>query len=340
MGTSQVNLYPEFYNVLEVNPGARASVIQAAYRALMKEIHPDRGGNQADVSKVTEAYNTLSDPAKRKQYDKKDRLSEGSIVGNYRIIAEIAEGGFGTTYRGENIVAGEPVCIKHCRHVSAAYERVLIDEAKAIWDLRHYSLPVMRDFLRLDDGSLALVMSYIPGMTLEQIVQKAGRIDPESLSWIVERVLNALMYLHYNGVVHGDIKPQNIIVQPDKHAVVLVDFGLSVVKPTSTSDAKGFTPVFCSPEQLTGSPLLPESDFYSLAKTMLFALSGSVESVERLEVPEDLPDALCDFIKRLLVKSVLGRPNWKKENLFETFQTVRERSFGRKQSGMKAIVGF
>ena len=95
----------------------------------------------------------------------------GKVIGNYRIIREIAEGGFGTTYYGEHLIVGEPVCIKHCHHVSADDSGVLISEAKSIWNLRHYSLPVMRDMLQMDDGSLALVMSYIQGPTLEQIVK-------------------------------------------------------------------------------------------------------------------------------------------------------------------------
>ena len=333
--------YPAHYRVLELSERARPSVVQAAYRALMKEVHPDHNnGDEALAKRVIEAYETLSDPDKKAKYDSDARVAKGTVIGNYRILEEIAAGGFGTTYLGEHLLAGEPVCVKHCHHVSSAYEATLVEEAKAVWDLRHHSLPVMRDFLRMDDGSLALVMSYIPGPTLEQIVNKVGRLEPEHVAWITERVLNALMYLHYNGVVHGDIKPQNIIVQPASHQIVLVDFGLSMVKPTRDSDPKGYTPVFSPPEQLSGSPLVPESDFYSLGMTMLYALSGSPEAALGLRVPTDVPDPLCAFVKRLLVRSVRERPNWKDENLFESFQRVREESFGRGNSNMKPIPGF
>ena len=59
-------------------------------------------------------------------------------------------------------------------------------------------------------------MSYVPGPTLEQIVEKVGKLDAETVAWIVDRLLNALLYLHHHGVIHrGYIKPQNVIVQPE-----------------------------------------------------------------------------------------------------------------------------
>jgi len=332
---------PNYYGILEVSETARPEVIKAAYIALMKEYHPDKvNGSEKMAKLLNEAYNLLSDPKKRASYDERKKTALGTVIGNVRILKEIAEGGFGTTYLGEHLITGEPVCVKHCHHVSAQSDEILIQEARAVWDLRHYSLPVMRDLVRLEDGSLALVMSYIPGPTLEQIVSKSGPLDPEHVAWITERVLNALMYLHSHGVVHGDIKPQNIIIQPTSHQATIVDFGLSMVKPRSDSVPKGYTPVFSPPEQLNGTPLVPESDLYALGMTMIYALSGSTEAAARLEVPKNVPDPLCRFIKRLIVRSVLSRPNWKSENIFESFRQAREASFGRSGSGMKPIPGF
>ena len=138
--------YPAYYGVLEVSPRASPAVIAAAYKALMREHHPDKRGDEEIAKKVNEAYDTLSDPKRKAAYDATSAMGEGTVVGNYRIIREIASGGFGTTYLGEHILAKEPVCVKHCHHVSSAYEDTLIQEARAVWDLRHYSLPVMRDF--------------------------------------------------------------------------------------------------------------------------------------------------------------------------------------------------
>jgi len=333
-----------FYDVLEVSPRASAEVIQAAYRTLMKRFHPDVGGNARTAQLLNEAYETLSDSTKRTRYDREKNALPGKIVGNFRVLERIAEGGFGTTYRGEHTLVKELVCIKHCLNISPQDEEILIQEAQAIWDLRHFAIPAVRDVLRLSDGSLALVMSYVSGPTLQQLVEKMktdrDKLDAETVAWITERILNALMYLHMNGVVHGDIKPANVIIQPKDHMVVLVDYGLSMVKPSRGSNSKGYTPLFAPPEELAGKPLLPESDFYSLGMTMIYALSGDIRNVSGKQVPENTPEVMCDFIRQLIARDVLARPNWEKENVFEAFQKVRLKAFGRARSGLKPIPGF
>ncbi|MBI4143956.1 protein kinase [Candidatus Woesearchaeota archaeon] len=325
-----------YYETLEISPRARTSVITAAYKALMKEYHPDNGGDSKIAQRINEARDILLDAEKRKRYDHKREDVSGKVIGNYRVLELIAQGGFGKTYKGEQIHLGAPVCIKHAHYVSPQDEEILLKEASAIWDLRHFSIPTMRDVLKLDDGSIALVMSYVPGPTLEQVIDKVGKLDPEHVCWITERVLNALKYLHYNGVVHGDVKPQNIIVQPQTHMVVIVDYGLSAIRPSADSENHGYTPFFASPEQERGGVIVPESDFYSLAMTMIYALGGDVAT---RRVPSGVNDELCDFIKRLLVYNVLSRPSWHKEDLCDTIQRLRLNLFGRASSDMKPIEG-
>lgn len=327
-----------YYDVLEVSPRARPEVIKAAYKALMGKFHPDKcGGDDGASKQLNKAYQVLSNAKSRKKYDKNRENLGGTIIGDYRILEEIAEGGFGKTYRGEHITLGTPVCIKHASRISPQDEEILINEAKSIWDLRHFAIPAIRNILRLEDGSLALVMSYIPGPTLEQIIEKNKKLDAEHVCWITERCLNALMYLHYHGVVHGDVKPQNIIIQPKSHTVVLVDYGLAAIKPTSDFTSPGYTPVFASPEQIKGMPLLPESDLFSLGITMIFALGGDVGTKD---VPVSTPDKVCSFIKKLIVYDVLARPRWDKDNLIEELQEIRRESFGRDCSFGKNISGF
>lgn len=322
------------YKILEVNPTASQEVVIAAYRALAK-LH---SADELRLKKINSAKDLIGDKDSRKKYDgDKDGVKKGKIVGSYRILEEIAEGGFGKTYKAIHIESGCPVCIKHASEVSASDAEMLKDEARAVWDLRHWGIPAMRDILKMPDDSLALVMSYVPGPTLAQILEmkeyKDG-LDPEHVAWITERVLNILKYLHLNSVVHGDVKPQNIIVQPKHHTVVLVDYGLSCVKPTSKDGAKGYTPYFAAPEQIGGKVPLPETDLYGLGMSMIFALGGDVEYIK---VPGTTPDAMCALIKRFLKREPLARPNWEKEDLCETIQMVRKQDFGRKVSGLKPL---
>lgn len=336
-----VNKKQDWYKILQVDPNAVTEVIDASYRALMKLHHPDLGKSKLGLTarELNEAREFLSDPLKRSVFDKERNPDVGKMVGPYKLIELIAEGGFGRTYKAEHSILKELVCIKDCSNVSAENTQMLIDEAKTTWDLRHYALPAIKDLIQLSDGRVLLVMSYIPGLTLEKVVEKTGKVDPEHVAWITERILNGLTYLHRHGVIHGDLKPQNTIVQADKHMAVIVDFGLSMVKPTSKSESKGYTPFFAPPEEISGQPLVPESDYYSLGMTMIYALSGGIQFVERKEVPNTVPSEMCDFIKRLIARSISNRPCYGKEDITDTFSEIRKSAFGRRRSNMKPIPG-
>jgi serine/threonine protein kinase len=329
----------DLYSVLEVHPKASSEVIDAAFKALMKKVHPDTGASSTGTraKSLNEAHDILVDSIKRDDYDKSQVKSQPKQIGPYKLIDVIAEGGFGRTYKAKHNLLDEFVCVKDCSNVSLQDTQMLIDECKTVWDLRHYAIPAMRDLIQMKDGRVLLVMSYIPGPTLEQIVKKHGAIDPEHVCWITERILNACMYLHRSGVVHGDIKPQNIIVQPEKHMAVLVDYGLSLVKPTSRSESKGYTPFFAAPEAVEGKPLLPESDYYSIGMTMIFALSGGTDYVEKKEVPASVANELCNFIRKMIAKSVANRPQYPKEDIVDTFVHIREKVFGRRSSNLKPL---
>jgi len=323
----------DHYKALEVDRRASEEVIQAAYRALAKKYADDT----PRLKRLNAAKEVLFDSTRRTEYDNKSVKKKGKVIGGYRILEQIAEGGFGITYKAEHVVTGCLVCIKHASNISAADEELLMSEARSCWDLRHWGIPCVRDILQMPDGSLALVMSYVPGPTLAQILEHKdyqGGLDPEHVAWITERILNILKYLHFNGVVHGDVKPQNIIIQPESHTVVLVDYGLSAVRPSRRDNAKGYTPYFAAPEQESGGVLLPEADFYGLGITMIFALGGDIEYVK---VPGTTPDYLCGFIKKLIKREVLSRPNWQSEDLCETIQEVRKKDFGRTMSSMKPL---
>jgi serine/threonine protein kinase len=322
------------YKSLEVDPKACQQVIRAAHKALI-DVH---GTCPARVKQLDDARDLLLDQDRRDEYDGTiDAFDKGKVIEGYRIDERITEGGFGTTYLGTHILSGCPVCIKHALRVSASDEAILLDEVRICWDLRHWGIPAMRDVIRMPDDSLAIVMSFVPGPTLTQIREMPeyeNGIDPEHLSWIIDRTLNILKYLHMHGVVHGDIKPPNMIIQPESHDVTLVDYGLSLLKPRGVDSAKGYTPDYASPEHLDGLPLIPESDFYCLGKTMIFALGGDPRQVK---VPGATPPAICDFIKELIRRDPDQRPSWDREDLCETIQDVRMKAFGRSMSNMKKL---
>lgn len=330
---------PDPYKVLEVDRKASTPVINGAFKALIKVSQDD----EDKLKRLNAARSLLIDDGKRKKHDrnKANSVKRGKVVGGYRITDQIADGGFGTTYKAEHRETGKPVCIKHANNISAHDEELLLNEARAVWDLRHWGIPCMRDILRMPDGSIALVMSYVEGPTWAQILEMPkynSGLDPEHVAWITERLLNTLKYLHYSGVVHGDVKPQNIIIQPDDHTAVLVDYGLSKVKPSGKDGALGYTPFFAAPEQIDGGVPIPETDFYGLGMSMIFALGGDVEY---FKVPEGTPPELVGFIKRLIKQKPLARPRWPEnpgdKDLCDELGEVRIECFGESSSGMKPL---
>lgn len=328
------------YDILQVMPTARPEVIVAAWRAQMKLLHPDHTPGYGDiVRQMNEAKRVLTDPDLRSAYDAElVKRRGGALEGKYRILEEIAEGSLGITYKAEHTaLPGNLVCVKHAKCVEPEYKAIWDREVSAMWDLRHHAIPAIRDYLKLSDGSMAIVMSYIPGPTLHDLVKVNGPIIPEDVAWIAERILNALQYLHFRGVIHGDLKPHNVIIDEEKHEASLVDFGIAAVKPTGSTRALGATPMFMPPEIEKGFPPLPQADFYSLGATMIYALTGDLKAVAHRQVPNTVPDPLCEFMKRLLHWQALQRPDWGTEDLMATFARVRQQSFGRRYSGMRPI---
>jgi serine/threonine-protein kinase len=252
----------------------------------------------------------------------------GKIIGNYEVIKQIGEGGFARTYLAKHRILGESACLKQNIELSTEDKKLLIEEAKLLWHIHHYSLPTLRDFIECPDGSFVLVMTFIHGKDLFKIVNEdySHGIEPEHVAWMIQRLLNALHYLHFHGVIHGDVKPQNILIQPVEHNAVLVDYGLSSIRPTRASTTVGYTPAFAAPEQLKGKPALPQTDLYGLGASMVFALGGNHLSVT---YPSGVPKKLQDFLNKLLIHDPIKRPN-QADALVKELSDLRQDLFGRR----------
>lgn len=259
-------------------------------------------------------------------------------LGNYRIVRQIGEGGFARTYEAEHVLLGTKACIKQNINVSDLDTEVFRQEAALLWDINHHSLPAMKDFFEVGDGSHALVMTYVEGKTLDKIVEERKEqgkaIHPEDVCWIMQRLFQALHYLHSYGIVHSDVKPQNVIVQPEMHNAVLVDYGLSVFRPKRDSMPMGYTAAYAAPELLEGKPPIPESDLYGAGLVMLYALGGDIMAKT---YPKHVPEPIKEFCDELLRYDPMERPNWEKEDLVKKLSDVRQEVFGRRHSGRTSL---
>jgi len=253
-------------------------------------------------------------------------------IGNYEIIKEIAidskgepVGGMGRIFQAKHIYLDELACIK--QNKAKEFEDVLYNEAKILWRLNeHHSIPTVKDFFPVAD-SYVMVMDYIDGPTLDSLIEKNSRMHPEDASWITERLLSALQYSTYKGIVHGDIKPGNLFIEAKHHDVKLIDWGLASYKPKSTSKQMGYTPRYVAPEIRDGKSPIPESDVYGTGMIMLYALGGDVDSKE---FRDETPEPIKEFCSRLIRYDPMQRPSLEKENLAKALSDIREQVFGRR----------
>lgn len=215
----------------------------------------------------------------------------GQTVSHYRILEPLGEGGMGTVYLAEDTHLGRRVAIKFpsINSNSHDYRARFLREARAASELSHPGVATLFDYGETDDGRPFLVMEFVKGRTLNEVMQK-GDLNLVRAVQIVTDVATALKVAHGKGVVHRDIKPSNIMIDENGQIKVL-DFGLAKQlhkdpaglsqpeAPTllSTETRSGIilgTPAYLSPEQAMGLPVDGRSDLFSLGIVLYEAITG------------------------------------------------------------------
>lgn len=237
------------------------------------------------------------------------------------------------TFLAEHLPTGKHVCIKQEATDDKDAKKLFKQEALILWDLHHESLVPIKDYFEIEvQGELFqfISMNFIEGLTLQRFVQKHGFIDDEHICWIMQACLKAFAYMHYHRVIHGDIKPDNMMFQLKEHNIVLVDFGMAVQGVGMKMRAKGGTPFYIPPEFRNGRPPLPESDIYSLGKSALF-LAGGNPAVETGIPPKDMHPVLASIISRMVRRDITARPR-SAHAVHQLISDFRRTSLGRGES--------
>ncbi|MEZ4399368.1 MAG: protein kinase [Kofleriaceae bacterium] len=216
-----------------------------------------------------------------------DRARLGTVIdGRYRLDALLGRGGMGVVFRAEHVAIRRAVAVKLLHPTLAAvpelrsrFER----EAIAIGRIDHPNCVGVSDFGRLEDGTLFLVMELLDGRSLGDLMDAEAPVAPHRALAILRHVLRGLGHAHASGIVHRDVKPENVYVvehQGDPEFAKVLDFGIAKViggpelddgvKLTQAGVAFG-TPIYMSPEQAIGNPLDGRSDLYA-ASVMAFEM--------------------------------------------------------------------
>lgn len=209
-------------------------------------------------------------------------MADTKLLNNrYEIIEQLGKGGMAVVYKARDLMLERQVAIKVLREdysSDAAFQAYFRQEAKAAANLAHPNIVTVHDF-GLDGGQLFIVMELVPGMDLKTLLRKRGRFTPEEALPLMIQACAGIGYAHRAGLIHCDVKPQNLLVTPDMRLKV-TDFGiaraLSTIKPDEQSEIVWGSPQYFAPEQAAGAAPSPASDVYSLGVILYEMLTGTL----------------------------------------------------------------
>ncbi len=252
--------------------------------------------------------------------------------GNYRLRQEIGKGGMGMVYKGYDSVLDREVAIKFLNIQSNDLMDTIKkfkQEARNQAKLSHPNIVPIYDFIQ-EGGTLGIVMEYVEGETLENLIERKSRLELQEATELIKQVINGLEYAHSKGFLHLDIKPSNIIIGKDG-IVKIMDFGISkslFVKNINIARTNPGTLPYMCPELLSGGEPTVQSDIYSLGITFYEMLTGVTpfeansadeiinghlhyHSASVLHYAPELPEQIDKIILTILAKNPNERKNLK-----------------------------
>jgi serine/threonine-protein kinase len=249
------------------------------------------------------------------------------LAGRYSIERELGRGGMGIVLLARDVALDRLVAIKllppHLAASPASRDRFL-REARTAAGLSHPNIVPIHAVEQLGD-LVFFVMGFVDGETLRERVARAGPLPSRLAMKVTQEVAWALAYAHQRGVIHRDIKPDNIMIERATDRALVADFGIAVVGAAAEGGGEVVGSArYMSPEQACGEPVDARSDLYSLGATLFFALTGRppfeaanlpailTQQVSRpaprvQAVRADVPARLADVIDRCLQKDPAAR---------------------------------
>jgi serine/threonine-protein kinase len=210
-----------------------------------------------------------------------------ALAGRYSLERELGRGGMGVVFLARDVALDRPVAIKllpPAMAAQAALRQRFLREAQLAAKLSHPNIIPIFAVGEVDDF-VFFVMAYVDGQTLGHRIQSRGPMTPAEGTRMIQEVAWALAYAHLRGIVHRDVKPDNILLEQGTGRALVSDFGIARLADASGGTAVGEvlgTAQYMSPEQATGEKLDGRSDLYALGVVAFYALSG--------RLPFDAPD--------------------------------------------------
>ncbi|WP_189244456.1 serine/threonine-protein kinase [Streptosporangium pseudovulgare] len=203
------------------------------------------------------------------------------VASRYHLLEPIGRGGMGIVWRAHDELLDREVAVKEVRYADTLgednqenFNRRTKREARAAGRLTHPNVVVVHDVVE-EDGRPWIVMQLVESRALGKVLRQDGPLPPERVAEIGLQVLDALRAAHAQGVLHRDVKPENVLLADDGR-VVLTDFGIATLEAETALTMTGIagTPAFIAPERIKGGSAQRESDLWSLGATLYAAVEG------------------------------------------------------------------
>ncbi|MBS7336121.1 MAG: protein kinase [Eubacteriales bacterium] len=269
------------------------------------------------------------------------------ISGRYLIESLIGSGGMANVYKAYDNMLGRTVALKVLKaehRGDMEFVRRFEREARAVLTLSHEN--IVRSYAVGEDGDISyIVLEYVEGSTLKELIKSDGPISPKVAVSITAQVLDALAHAHESGIIHRDVKPQNVIITPRGKAK-LTDFGIARDVAATTRTYAGSNVVmgsvhYISPEQARGDDVTAASDIYSCAIMLFEMLTGKVpfggdnsvaialkhlqeDITPPVEINPKIPRALSDVIVKAASKEISLRYQSAKQMKSDLLRSLRE----------------
>ncbi len=252
---------------------------------------PNPEGSEKDILDNTKGSPTerLSTPAAEEDDLPAPDLSQNLVANRYEIQDRIGAGGMGEVYKVRHIDLGKIFALKILHSEMSESPRVremFYSEARLASSLEHRHIVSITDFGEDKSRGAFIVMEYLHGESLAERLEKTEKLDVKTSCDIIQQTAEALQFMHSSGVVHGDIKPENIFLTRStghrdrrKNLVKMLDFGLSRISLSqcaSSDDQLTGTPAYLAPERICGAPPNEKSDLYSLGVLFYEVLTGKL----------------------------------------------------------------
>lgn len=311
--------------------------LKAVFRMFAKMVHPDTAKDKYVTTEAFKELNVLYSRAKQELQDGvyasaspidstiRDSLLEVDIRGVlYKFYEHVFEGEVADIFKGG--CNSDTVFLKMA--IDSKDNDLIANEFEVLSTIRHGSLPFVDEKIEVN-GASAIIMREVVGVDMPQLMKGYPHgVPAKHVAWMMERLFSVVGYLHSNLVVHGNIKPEQLIINKDNHNVTLCGFSMCIQKAnTRNAKYKIQNEHYTAPEVDTTATVLPVSDIFSLGKVFIEMLGGNIETNT---LPDSVDSRMVEFIHHLVEPDYQDRPNdaWR---LWDELRQLRSDIFGSKR---------